>query len=142
MYGGRDFEKLPSVSLPWVPILISSHKASNRELWQHKIGEMPGCPTCGAELTYLEPYARSYCHHCRAYAPEEIVPCGACGRVLVYVTEHGLYYCYGCQEYKQGAHLADRPCPRCGRELLFVAEYERLFCTRCNAYAPADPQPT
>ncbi len=122
--------------------MITSRKASNRELLQHKTGEMPGCPTCGAELTYLEPYARSYCHHCRAYAPEEIVPCGACGRVLVYVPEHGLYYCYGCQEYKQGAHPADRPCPRCGRELLFVAEYERLFCTRCSVYAPGDPQPT
>ncbi len=132
--------KVPSVSPLWVPFLISSRKASYRALPPTQNGEMPGCPTCGAELTYLEPYARSYCYQCRAYAPEEIVPCAVCARVLVYVPEHGLYYCYGCQEYKQGARRANRPCPRCGGELLLVAEYERLFCIRCSAYAPRDRQ--
>ena len=122
-----------------MPFLITSRKASNRELPQHKTGEMPGCPTCGAELTFLEEYARNYCYHCRAYAPEEIVPCAHCGRVLVYVAEHGLYYCYGCQEYQQDARVAQWPCPRCGKELRFVAGYQRYYCTSCKAYALEDP---
>jgi predicted RNA-binding Zn-ribbon protein involved in translation (DUF1610 family) len=120
--------------------LITSHKASNRELPQAQDGEMPGCPTCGAELTYLEPYARNYCYSCRAYAPEEIVPCDVCGRVLVFVPEHGTFYCYGCQEYKEGARQAEHPCPKCGRELTYIAEYERLFCYACNEYAPQEPR--
>ncbi|MFQ6012671.1 MAG: hypothetical protein ACE5LS_03385 [Thermoplasmata archaeon] len=99
---------------------------------------MPGCPTCGAELTYLEPYARYYCPSCRSYAPEEIVPCDTCDRLLVFVPEHGTFYCHGCQEYKEGARQATHPCPRCGQELFYLAEHGRFFCHRCNEFAPED----
>ncbi len=96
---------------------------------------MVGCPTCGAELTYLPPYRRHYCYGCRSYAPQAIHACKVCGRALVFVQRHHRHYCYGCQEYTDDVDI-ENPCPTCGEELTYVAEYGRFFCHHCKEYAP------
>jgi ssDNA-binding Zn-finger/Zn-ribbon topoisomerase 1 len=99
--------------------------------------EMVGCPTCGAELTYIAPYQRHYCYGCRSYAPKTLHACKECGRALVFVQQYHKYYCYGCQEYKEDPGIRN-PCPTCGEELEYVPQYDRFFCFECKAYAPKD----
>lgn len=96
---------------------------------------MVGCPTCGAELTFIEPYGRHYCYGCRSYAPRNLRACPACGRALVFVQDHRQFYCYGCQAYQEDPR-SRHPCPTCGDELEFLAEYNRFYCYACEQYAP------
>ncbi|MFQ5837674.1 MAG: hypothetical protein ACE5HJ_02690 [Thermoplasmata archaeon] len=96
---------------------------------------MVGCPTCGAELTYIAPYGRHYCYGCRSYAPKTLHPCDRCGRALVFVQQYHRYYCYGCQEYKEDAGIRN-PCPTCGKELEYIPQYDRFYCLDCRAYVP------
>lgn len=96
---------------------------------------MVGCPTCGAELTYIAPYQRHYCYGCRSYAPRTLHPCQECDRALVFVQQYHKYYCYGCQEYKDDPGIRN-PCPQCGEELEYIPQYDRFFCFQCKEYAP------
>ncbi|MCJ2519662.1 MAG: hypothetical protein LN412_01770 [Candidatus Thermoplasmatota archaeon] len=98
---------------------------------------MVGCPTCGAELTYIPPYERHYCYGCRSYAAKTLHACKECDRALVFVKEHHKYYCYGCQEYKEDVEVGN-PCPTCGEELQHISQYDRLFCFQCRVYAPKE----
>ncbi len=95
---------------------------------------MVGCPTCGAELTYIPQYKRDYCYGCRSYAPQTPRACKICNRALVFVQQYRKFYCYGCEEYKDTG--VQNPCPNCGGELQYVPEYDRFFCTGCKEYAP------
>ncbi len=98
---------------------------------------MVGCPTCGAELTYIPPYGRHYCYGCRSYAPKTLHPCEVCGRALVFIQQYHRYYCYGCQEYKENVGIRNS-CPTCGGELEHIPQYNRFYCFQCRAYAPQE----
>lgn len=96
---------------------------------------MVGCPTCGAELTFIEPYGRHYCYGCRSYAPRTLHACPDCNRALVFVQQYRRHYCYGCQTYREGRGVR-RPCPGCGDELAYLPQYDRFYCYACRQYAP------
>lgn len=98
---------------------------------------MAGCPTCGAELTYVPQYGRHYCYGCRSYAPKNLHECETCGRALVFIERYRSHYCYGCQEYKDDVGIRN-PCPECGEELQYLHEYKRFYCRLCKEYAPND----
>ncbi len=70
---------------------------------------MAGCPTCGAELTYVPQYGRHYCYGCRSYAPKDLRECEECGRALVFIEQYQTNYCYGCQEYKEDEMVSEEP---------------------------------
>lgn len=69
------------------------------------------CPTCGAELTFLEQYQRHFCYHCQQYAPEG----------------------YGAK--------GENKCLTCGGILSYIVQYDRFYCYRCNTYPPGEPTP-
>ena len=76
------------------------------------------CPTCGRELSYLDPYDRYYCYHCKAYAPPVVKV-----------------------ETVPAPPRVGKPCPTCGRELTFIPDYNRHYCYNCKKYAPLEGRP-
>ena len=86
---------------------------------------MPTCPTCGAQLTYVERYDRYYCPGERKYAPKGL-PVEPRATVFFDGTER---------------HAGHYHCPICGKELTYIPPYDRHYCYACAKYAPKGIQP-
>ncbi len=110
--------------------------------------EVP-CPTCDADMKYIEKYSRYYCYDCKSYAPTGYTPPSkkpAAAGPEVAARPAASTQTPATQQPQQARHVEETKeptasCPSCGEEMKYIDQYDRYYCYSCKSYAPTGYSP-